>query len=269
MEGVFLHTGSVILMRAETNWTLRKRWSGCRVGFTLIELLVVIAIIAILAGMLLPALARAKAKAKKIACVSNLKQQSVAVALYAGEYDDTFPSGGTPTGFSPSVFAYWNYGGKQGTEYDGQLRLLNPFVAIAGKVSTNSDGAERVFKCPSDNGALKAGWPHDRKPSVYDTFGSSYLYNSSANDNDDNLGLVNKKISQVRNPSRTVLVNDFAFNVHFVRMKIFQKMYWHDQHRLGFGNVAFVDGHVGYHEATDNRPDFQRGPEWTFVYNDP
>ncbi len=159
-------------MTSETNLALRKWRSGCRAGFTLIGLLVVIAIIAILAGMLPPALARAKAKAKKIACVSNLEQQGVAVALCAGEYDDTFPSGGTPAGFSPSVFASWNWGGKQGTEYDGQLRLLDPFVAIAGKVSTNADGAERVFKCPSDNGALKAGWPYDRKPTVYDTFGS-------------------------------------------------------------------------------------------------
>ena len=238
-------------------------------AFTLIELLVVIAIIAILAGMLLPALARAKARAQRIQCVSNLKQQGVAMTLYTSDYDDKMPSGKAPAGLSASVFAYWNYGGKQGTEYNGQLRLLNPFVAIAGKVSTNSAGAERVFKCPSDNGALAAGWPYDRKPTVFDTFGSSYLYNSSANDNDDNLGLVNKKASQVRNPSRTVFVNDFAFNLHFVRMKIFQKMYWHDRHRLGFGNVAFVDGHVGYYEGTDNRPDFQRGAEWTFVYSDP
>ncbi len=238
-------------------------------GFTLIELLVVIAIIAILAGMLLPALSRAKAKAQKIQCVSNLRQQGLAVALYAGEYEDKFPSGGSPSGFSASVFAYWNYGGKQGTEYNGQLRLLNPFVAIVGKVSTNSDGAERVFRCPSDNGALKGGWPYDRKPTVFDTFGSSYIYNSSANNNDDDLGLVNKKISQVRNPSRTVLVNDFAFNLHFIGMKIFQKMYWHDKNRLGFGNVVFVDGHVGYYEGTDNQPTFQRGRDWSFVYNDP
>ncbi len=264
-----IDTAPVILMTDHAHVTPRETRPGPQVAFTLIELLVVIAIIAILAGMLLPALARAKAKAKKIHCVSNLKQQAVAFALYAGEYDDKFPAGNAPAGFSASVFAYWNYGGKQGTEYDGQLRLLNPFVAISGKVSTNSDGAERVFKCPSDNGALKAGWPYDRKPTVYDTFGSSYVYNSSANDNDDILGLVNKKVSQVRNPSRTVLVNDFAFNLHFVRMKIFQKMYWHDQHRLGFGNVAFVDSRVGYYEGTDDRPDFQRGTEWTFVYTDP
>jgi prepilin-type N-terminal cleavage/methylation domain-containing protein/prepilin-type processing-associated H-X9-DG protein len=240
-----------------------------RQAFTLIELLVVIAIIAILAAMLLPALAQAKEKAKRAQCVSNLRQQGVAVMLYTGDFNDTFPSGVPPAGFSASVFAYWNYGGKQGTEYNGQLRLLNPYVAIAGKVSTNSEGAERVFKCPSDNGALKEGWPYDRKPTVFDTFGSSYLYNSSANNNDDALGLVNKKTSQVRNPTRKVLVNDFAFNVHFIQMNIFQRMYWHDRRRLGFGNVAFVDAHVAYYEGTANKPDFQHGRDWSFVYNDP
>jgi len=231
-------------------------------GFTLIELLVVIAIIAILAAMLLPALAKAKEKAKRIQCVSNLKQQGIAVTMYMGDCQDKFPTA------SSAWFTYYCYGGKNGTELIASNRQVNPYISISGAVTTNTAGAAQAFKCPADNGALRGNWPFDRKPTVYDTFGSSHFYNSGANGNDEITGLWNKKAAQIKNPSKVVMVSDFSFNVYLVNATVFQYMYWHDKSRLGYGNVAFVDTHVEYLQATRSATNYQRGANWTFVYND-
>src|SRR5436305_8741687 len=85
-------------------------------GFTLIELLVVIAIIAILAAILFPVFAQARAKARAASCTSNLKQLSMAMIMYAGDYDETLPqwhwdisyNGGSGKPTNDATTIWWN-----------------------------------------------------------------------------------------------------------------------------------------------------------------
>ncbi len=76
-------------------------------GFTLIELLVVIAIIAILAAMLLPALSKAKQKAKQASCINNMKQIGIAGVMYIGDYNQYPGSLSTPGGGSANYYYVW------------------------------------------------------------------------------------------------------------------------------------------------------------------
>jgi prepilin-type N-terminal cleavage/methylation domain-containing protein/prepilin-type processing-associated H-X9-DG protein len=116
-------------------------------GFTLIELLVVIAIIAILASMLLPALAKAKAKGQRTHCLNNLKQIGLLMQFYTDDNNDWFPphrNNGLATSDSgPSLTNWW------GTTILGKERTTNLFrcASLTGKRNDNGIRWEWKFDC--------------------------------------------------------------------------------------------------------------------------
>ncbi len=118
--------------------------------FTLIELLITIAIIAILAGLLLPALNSARRKAQSISCISNLKQQGTCHSLYAADYEDWIIS--QESGFAGRKCTWWR-----------KFRLLGYTGEKLQKYEElqNDSGKNGIFTCPS--GSYLTEWaPFDR-----------------------------------------------------------------------------------------------------------
>ena len=134
-----------------------KNLTASRRGFTLIELLVVIAIIAILAAMLLPALARAKAKGQRTSCLNNLRQIGIMFQIYTDDHDDVFPPHRNVllpdgSGAASNLAASHDWWGTilDGKSYDVANNLGNP----AYLTYTNN-----LFHCPALTGQITTyGW---------------------------------------------------------------------------------------------------------------
>jgi prepilin-type N-terminal cleavage/methylation domain-containing protein len=221
-------------------------------GFTLVELLVVIAIIAVLASLILPAMDKAKARAKLSRCISNQRQIGLSFHLYTQDYDDYFPRHS----------ALFNYGGKAGANTNS-----GGATEAGARPMTAYTRSTDVFSCPSDEGRLVNGV--DIK-SCWRDFGNSYVTpwatdimgqvtadSNRAWDDVSGLGRPGKMSNFAISPQNKVIQGDAGW---LTLWAVDRPRRWHPpaSRRTDFGMrmvsvkgpaddlVLFADNHVGF-----------------------
>src|SRR5882724_10672690 len=208
-------------MRRYGYWRVRMVCCSGKGGFTLIELLVVIAVIAILAGLLLPALAKAKGKAKSSACLNNVRQWGFAFWMYEDENDDLFPYEGTPSALDKAINADAWYNSTAG--YMSQPTLLSLYQQGNPPVI----GQHSVFVCP--NGTNKNA-PTLTKPVFY------YGFNNYMDPN----GSGHFRREQILHFAETVTFTENEEKIYPSTWGAYAPARHEKRANLGFG-----DGHAG------------------------
>ncbi len=250
----------------ETPW--RQRSHAGPGGFTLIEMLVVTAIIAVLAALLLPVLGSAKARAQGAGCASNIKQLSLAWALYADENLDRLVNN---HGINETLRTRqsWVNNVEDWLNSDGNTNLA---TLTSGKLAPYLHQVTGVFKCPSDRSVAENG-PRIRSMSL----------NSQVGDPGELTNRFNPQLLQffrladIPNPAHIYVfldehpdtINDGFF------MNRWEEYRWGNlpaSYHNGAANLSFADGHVDSHRwilGDTRRPGVQGGASGTFPASPP